>query len=193
MRLRTTNQEGSVTRYRIVLAGLAVALVIAMAEGAMAANIVVNTPDDTPANDGFCTLREAILNANADNQSGSTDCLPGSGADTITFTTTSLTLLGTTLPGITSDVTIDRGIDNRCSGQFSASIRLVGRITYADQYGCLQRRKPGHPNSNEQQGRQHGVTLRRNHCQQRVRWRVYYPENTELPDYSPSPIARSPR
>src|SRR5690349_5862662 len=53
---------------------------------APASAIIVNTlADGVPANDSQCTLREALLNANADNQSGSTDCLAGSGADTITF------------------------------------------------------------------------------------------------------------
>jgi CSLREA domain-containing protein len=52
---------------------------------AAAASLVVNSTADTVANDGACTLREAILNANSDNQSGSTDCAAGSGADTITF------------------------------------------------------------------------------------------------------------
>jgi CSLREA domain-containing protein len=52
---------------------------------AAAASLVVNSTADTVANDGVCTLREAILNANADNQAASTDCAAGSGADTITF------------------------------------------------------------------------------------------------------------
>lgn len=47
--------------------------------------ITVNTTSDTVANDGGCTLREAVMNANADNQSGSTDCPAGSGADVIAF------------------------------------------------------------------------------------------------------------
>jgi len=50
------------------------------------ATITVNSvADGAPANNGQCTLREAILNANANNQSGSTDCAAGNGADTITF------------------------------------------------------------------------------------------------------------
>ena len=52
---------------------------------ANAATITVNSVSDAGTNgDGLCTLREAILNANADNQSN-VDCAGGSGADTINF------------------------------------------------------------------------------------------------------------
>lgn len=47
--------------------------------------IVVTSASDVTANNGACTLREAILNANNNNQSGSTDCAPGNGRDTIRF------------------------------------------------------------------------------------------------------------
>jgi|GEM_PF-3598958 len=50
---------------------------------ALSATITVNDAGTTIANDGKCTLPEAIINANNDNQSGSTDCAAGSGADTI--------------------------------------------------------------------------------------------------------------
>jgi hypothetical protein len=49
------------------------------------ATITVNETEGLMAGDGSCTLREAIINANNDDQSGSTDCPAGSGADTITF------------------------------------------------------------------------------------------------------------
>jgi CSLREA domain-containing protein len=52
---------------------------------ANAATITVNSVSDAGTNgDGLCTLREAILNANADNQSN-VDCAGGAGADTINF------------------------------------------------------------------------------------------------------------
>ncbi|MBV6403049.1 MAG: hypothetical protein CNIPEHKO_03372 [Anaerolineales bacterium] len=74
---------------------------------AYAASIVVNTNADTVANDGACTLREAITNANADNQSGSTDCAAGAGADAITFAADyTITLVGSQLPAIASTITI---------------------------------------------------------------------------------------
>ena len=71
----------------------AVFLVLALSFGALgaapahAASLVVNTSADTVANDGFCSLREAITAANTDAASGATagECAAGSGADTITF------------------------------------------------------------------------------------------------------------
>lgn len=67
----------------------------------------MNSAADTIASDGFCTLREAITNANADDQSGSTDCAAGSGADAITFAADyTITLVGSQLPDITSEITI---------------------------------------------------------------------------------------
>ena len=49
-----------------------------------AADIVVNDGTSTLEDNGLCSLREAIRNANNDDQSGSLDCLAGSGAtDTI--------------------------------------------------------------------------------------------------------------
>jgi CSLREA domain-containing protein len=61
------------------------------------AYITVSSPADTQVNDGFCTLREAILNANADDQSGSTDCAAGSGTDTIAFDADTCGFSGTSL------------------------------------------------------------------------------------------------
>ena len=72
-----------------------------------AGNITVDSLADTVANDSACTLREAITNANGDDQSGSTDCAAGSGADTITFSVDGTITLGSTLPEITSEMTID--------------------------------------------------------------------------------------
>ena len=51
---------------------------------AYAAGIIVNTALDTAANDGNCSLREAIDNANNNNQAY-IDCSAGSGQDMITF------------------------------------------------------------------------------------------------------------
>lgn len=76
-----------------------------------AATITVNTvADAAPINNGQCTLREAILNANANNQSGSTDCTAGSGADVINFNLPAgpqtINLTGE-LPAISDSVTIN--------------------------------------------------------------------------------------
>jgi CSLREA domain-containing protein len=79
---------------------------------AYAAGIVVNSnADNTTAGDGFCTLREAITNANTDSETSSGDCIAGSGTDTITFAGNyTITLAGSQLPPITSTITIS-GID----------------------------------------------------------------------------------
>jgi CSLREA domain-containing protein len=50
---------------------------------ALAVTITVTTTADEVNTNGQCSLREAIINANNDDQSGSTDCAAGSGADTI--------------------------------------------------------------------------------------------------------------
>jgi CSLREA domain-containing protein len=94
----------------ILLAGLLAGfLALSGAPAAHAAGaIIVNSDSDAVANDGLCTLREAILNANNDDQSGSTDCAAGSGADTITFAGNyTITLAGSQLPKVTSTVTIN--------------------------------------------------------------------------------------
>ena len=64
-----------------------------------AAAIVVNSLADTTANDGDCTLREAIDNAN-NNASTWADCAAGAGNDTITFNLSGTIILGSQLPNI---------------------------------------------------------------------------------------------
>ncbi|MEP7188070.1 MAG: CSLREA domain-containing protein, partial [Roseiflexaceae bacterium] len=79
--------------------------------------IVTSAADGAPADDGQCTLREAIFNANSDTTAGSSDCAAGSGADTITFAaaldgqTIQLSTIGDTIGGpsalvITSTLTL---------------------------------------------------------------------------------------
>jgi len=86
-----------------------------------ASTITVNTNTDTTADDGLCTLREAITTANTDTASGATsgECIAGSGSDTIEFNITGTadftnnsqngyTIQPTSqLPDITETVTID--------------------------------------------------------------------------------------
>src|SRR5689334_6026251 len=79
------------------------------ATGANAATITVNSTADVAANDGQCTLREAITAANTDTSSGAAagECVAGSGADTIQFNIGSGTpsiALTSGLPGITSPI-----------------------------------------------------------------------------------------
>ena len=74
---------------------------------AYAATLTVNSLADTQVNDNQCTLREAIIIANNDNQSGSTDCATGSSVDTINFNLDGIILLNSALPTITQDIIID--------------------------------------------------------------------------------------
>jgi CSLREA domain-containing protein len=66
--------------------------------------IVVDSADDTVGNDGACTLREAITNAN--DAATYPDCAAGSGADVITFAADYTITLGSQLPAVTSQITI---------------------------------------------------------------------------------------
>ena len=72
-------------RLLLPLTGLMLLLVCGSAG---AATITVNTESDTTADDGACTLREAITSANTDTTSGPTpgECAAGSGADIVAFT-----------------------------------------------------------------------------------------------------------
>ncbi len=91
--------------YAVMCAGLLIASL--GVQPVYAASIMVNSNTDTIANDGACTLREAIINANSNDQSGSTDCTAGSGADAITFAGNyTITLAGSQLPVVTSPITI---------------------------------------------------------------------------------------
>ena len=70
--------------------GLSLALVgllLVLAPGASAATITVTTNSDTTASNGFCSLREAITNANNDTAqfAAAGECAAGSGVDTIGF------------------------------------------------------------------------------------------------------------
>ncbi len=83
---------------------------------AYAAGIVVNSNADTVADDGVCTLREAITNANGDSQLYATagECATGVGSDTITFAADyTITLVGSQLPAVTTTIIINgNGAEN---------------------------------------------------------------------------------
>ena len=99
------------------LAGIALLLAVNGAPvGAIgpAATIIVTNGTSTVANGDGCSLPEAIINANANNQSGSTDCAAGSGADTISLSTNvTLTAVNNAtngnngLPVVTSAITVE--------------------------------------------------------------------------------------
>ncbi len=97
----------------VVLGALA-----AFAPGAWATDIEVNTAaDGTPADNGNCTLREAITAANSDTASGlmTGECEAGSGGDNIFFDNppftgvvgTSTISLGSALPVVTETLVIN--------------------------------------------------------------------------------------
>ena len=70
-----------------------------------AALITVNTVSDVFANDGLCTLREAIQSVNTSMPVGG--CLPGGpGKDTITISATGVITLASALPAIFQEVDI---------------------------------------------------------------------------------------
>jgi len=69
----------------LAIAILLLALVFVSAMARAANTITVDSAADAVADDGACTLREAITNANGNDQSGSIDCAAGSGSDTIVF------------------------------------------------------------------------------------------------------------
>lgn len=91
----------------IKLTLLAVFTSLVLTVSTQAATLTVNNLSDMQLNDGACTLREAIINANADNQTGSTDCTAGAGTDTINITTAGDIILLTELPALTTSMTIN--------------------------------------------------------------------------------------
>ncbi len=77
--------------------------------------ITVNSTSDVVSDDGSCTLREAINAANSDTASGlnAGECAAGSGPDTIDFSVTGTIGVLSTLPSLTSTITIDGpGLDD---------------------------------------------------------------------------------
>jgi CSLREA domain-containing protein len=89
----------------------AVVVVIVPAAPVAAATLTVTTTLDALGDDGECSLREAIINANTDSIDGSDDCAPGSGDDTIAFAIPGdgphIIAVITPLPSITAPVVID--------------------------------------------------------------------------------------
>lgn len=92
-----------------------VSLLVAFNRVNAVATITVDTSaDNSTASDGFCTLREAIVNSNNDTDSTGGDCVAGSGNDIIEFDITSNEGAGphtisvsTDLPELNDTTTID--------------------------------------------------------------------------------------
>jgi len=97
---RTIDPRASIL---LALAALAVNLSV------HAATITVNSLADTDADDGDCTLREAITAANTDAASGliAGECAAGSGDDVIAFSEAGTIQPGSALPPITTPIHID--------------------------------------------------------------------------------------
>jgi len=76
--------------------------IVLIATPAQAATLSVNSTADVVSNNGQCTLREAIINANGNDQAGSTDCAAGSGDDVIRFSVTGVIRLQAELPPVLS-------------------------------------------------------------------------------------------
>jgi CSLREA domain-containing protein len=104
-------------------------LLIVFLNAAHAASLVVSTLADVQTNNDECSLREAIINANSNNQSGSTDCAAGSSGatDTIAFDVGGTVTLVSTLPAITDTVgiTIEGGGNVTISGNNAVQIGSV--------------------------------------------------------------------
>src|SRR5829696_4137854 len=70
----------------LLLAAMAASvMMVVLASPARAASLTVTTTADEHNANNACSLREAIINANQDDQSGSADCAAGIGKDTIFF------------------------------------------------------------------------------------------------------------
>jgi CSLREA domain-containing protein len=103
------------TRVRLT-GGIAFALLLASVASAGATTITVNSTGDAAANDGACTLREAITSANGNAASGGmvSECAAGQAAPTQDAIVFSLAGAGphtiavmTALPAITETVSVD--------------------------------------------------------------------------------------
>jgi predicted outer membrane repeat protein len=94
---------------------------------AYAANLVVSTLADEQTDNAACSVREAVLNANSNDQSGSADCPSGTsrGLDTITFSVAGTVVLSSTLPAISDSAgtTIDGGGNVTISG--NKTVRVI--------------------------------------------------------------------
>ena len=114
-------------------------MLLAAAGLAQAATIVVTTATDTMNSDGLCSLREAMINAENADQSGSTDCPAGSVASNmITFAAalhgSTIELAGEALPTITRPLEIvgpERGNPAALTIDAGAASRIF-RIVQAD-------------------------------------------------------------
>ncbi|MGB2896603.1 MAG: right-handed parallel beta-helix repeat-containing protein, partial [Anaerolineales bacterium] len=122
--------RGLQARYLSVAALIIVLLLGSLQwNAALAATIVVNTTSDIIADEGLCSLREAIASANFNTSSGVTpgECPAGSGADVITLGAGTYTL---SIPGTGENLgqtgDLDVGEDLTITGAGAASTIIDG-------------------------------------------------------------------
>lgn len=101
--------------------------------------MVVTTLADTDVDDGLCSLREAIGNANADDQSGSVDCGRGVGEDLIRFQVPGTIMLGSELPMLidTERTTIDGDIGANGNSDITISGNATHQLFSVAQYAVV--------------------------------------------------------
>lgn len=115
----------------LIQSSLLIGLFFATSSIAQAATITVNSLNNTAANDGVCTLREAITSAN-NNAAGTTNCTAGSGADTIVFSVSGvINISSANLTNITSPLTIDGGSNITVDANSTNSRRIFNLTSSA--------------------------------------------------------------
>ena len=107
-------KSASVTRASrklIVLPAVVAAVSVLLVQSSLRATtntITVNTvTDDSGSDDGLCSVRKAINNANSKSDTTGGDCVAGIGTDTIVFNLSGTITLGSTLPTVANTLTID--------------------------------------------------------------------------------------
>ena len=124
-RLTSLSSARTSLKFMVVLLALMLPASVILYETSLRATsniITVNTlSDSSSSDDGLCSLREAINNANSVSDTTAGDCVAGTGTDTIVFSLSGQITLGSTLASIAHTVTIDG------SGQ---SITVDGAGTY---------------------------------------------------------------
>jgi CSLREA domain-containing protein len=141
MRTRT---RSIFNRFTVFAALTALIVSVVYVTPAYAAGIVVNMAGDTVnANDGLCSLREAITAANSNTASGpgAGECAAGSGVDTISFAgnyTITLSPGERQLPVVTSPVIINgRGATNTIIQGHTSPNAATMRVFFVDFGGNL--------------------------------------------------------
>src|SRR5580704_12057113 len=107
--VRSQRRVAAAAFHLSILVAVVTSFLVALIPSSLHANMItVNTTGD-PGPAGTCDLRDAITNANSEDQSGSTNCVAGSGTDTIVFSASGTITLGSdgTLPAIVNILTIN--------------------------------------------------------------------------------------